>query len=276
MPAAPHDQIPVFVINLERATERRKRMESQLAALGIGFSFFPAVDGARLGADALAELQVGPCLRDYGRRLLPPEIGCVASYMQVLKNIAAGSDPYVCVLEDDARLAETLSAVLSRAWLDTLPSFDFLRLVFQADRVRKSPYFLVAKIGTHDIVAPVHIGYLTTGQIVSRDGAKRALSKLIPVNASIDNMLYRDPVTPLRVIETRPGVVFHEYLETQMEGRDQALRRVRKDRSISDVAKRILFKETTKVKNWRNFIRHWGVKSTVGLRWSNRWAAHLD
>jgi len=60
--------IPVFVINLERAQERRARIAEHLAGLGIAARFLAAVDGSSLKLRAFS--------RTYRRQLLPGEIGC--------------------------------------------------------------------------------------------------------------------------------------------------------------------------------------------------------
>jgi glycosyl transferase family 25 len=262
------NQIPVLIINLARASERRRKMETSLGELGVRFSFFPAVDGSQLDPEVSAKLQVGPCLRDYGRALTPNEIGCVASYHTVLKSIADGDDPYVCVLEDDALPTPILPFALSWQWLDTLPRFDILRLVSQPDRLRKSPYVSVTSLEHHAIVAPVHRGFLATGQIITRECAKRLLARLVPVTGPIDNMLYRDPVIPLRVLETRPGVVMIDAShESQMDGRFEALERARRNRRPRDLVRRIASKEMTRLRDWRTFIGVWGFKSVFAMRW---------
>jgi len=261
------DEIPVLIINLARARERRRKMESSLGELGVRFSFLPAVDGSQLSPEVWTKLQVRPCLRDYGRALSANEIGCVASYLKALKSIADGLDPYVCVLEDDASPTPIFPFVLSRRWLDALPRFDILRLVSQPDRLRKSPYLPVANLECHDIVAPVHKGFLSTGQIITRESATRLLARLVPVTAPIDNMLYRDPVIPLRVLEMRPGAVFVAGHESQMDGRIEAIERARQDRRPRDVVRRIVSKEMTRLNDWRTFIGFWGFKSVVAMRW---------
>jgi glycosyl transferase family 25 len=261
------DQIPVLIINLARARERRTKMESALGALGVRFSILPAVDGSQLSPEIWTKLQVQRCLRDYGRELSANEVGCVASYLKVLKSIADGPDPYVCVLEDDALPTPMFPLALSRRWLNSLPRFDILRLVSQPYRLRKSPYVSVASLERHDVVAPVHAGFLATGQVITRDSATRLLARLVPVTAPIDNMLYRDPVIPLRVLEMRPGVVAEACHESQMERRTEYIQRARRERRLGDVVRRIAFKEMSRLKDWRTFVGLWGFKSVFAMRW---------
>ena len=125
----------------------------------------------------------------------------------------------------------------------------------------------MANLERHDIVAPVHGGFLATGQIITRGSATRLLAKIVTVTAPIDNMLYRDPVIPLRVLEMRPGVVLDACHETQMEGRTEFLKRARRERRPRDVARRIAFKEMSRLKDWRTFIGLWGFKSVLAMRW---------
>lgn len=44
---APFPHFPIYVISLERATERRAAAEQQLVSRGVNFTFFDAVDGAQ-------------------------------------------------------------------------------------------------------------------------------------------------------------------------------------------------------------------------------------
>src|SRR5262245_7733227 len=98
--------LPVFVINLDRSTERLARIKERCAAIKIPFERFPAISGADLP----------PNLRPYfcdtsGKiisRLMPGEIGCYASHLGVWQLIVERDLPAAMVCEDDADLpAET-------------------------------------------------------------------------------------------------------------------------------------------------------------------------
>ncbi len=88
-----------YYINLDRSTERRKAVESQLDRLGLigTYERFPAIDGNPLGARG-AHLKAG-------------EIGCLVSHHELLKR-AASLEQWTHVVEDDV--------VLSRVMLPTL------------------------------------------------------------------------------------------------------------------------------------------------------------
>jgi GR25 family glycosyltransferase involved in LPS biosynthesis len=83
--------LTAYFINLDRSTERAAFMQAQLSRLGLDWvQRHAAVDGAQL------ELPPG-CM------LLPGELGCVLSHLQVLQR--APADGYTLVLEDDVELS---------------------------------------------------------------------------------------------------------------------------------------------------------------------------
>ncbi len=103
----------VFVINLRRSSERRRRIVEQLEQLGINYSIFPAIDAAE-DAD-------NPLLRRYDnerrlkvkvRPLSKGEIACFASHYSLWEKCVQLSSPIV-ILEDDVLLDKHLAEVLA-------------------------------------------------------------------------------------------------------------------------------------------------------------------
>jgi hypothetical protein len=88
--------IPVFVINLPRATERRAAVERRMQAIGLAYEIVEAVDG-RMLSPAELEVLCGP-----KRPFSPGEVGCYLSHMKVYRLIVERGVPVAAVLEDDA------------------------------------------------------------------------------------------------------------------------------------------------------------------------------
>ena len=111
-PAAP-GLVPIVVINLARAADRLAVIADHLGGLGLAFTRFDAWDG-RADPEMLARrMQPHPLTVEYGRALTEGEIGCAASFQDVMESIAAGPDPFVCVLEDDALSDDDLLFLMS-------------------------------------------------------------------------------------------------------------------------------------------------------------------
>jgi GR25 family glycosyltransferase involved in LPS biosynthesis len=175
--------VPVFVISLERAKDRRATIAAHLAGLGIAARFLPAVDGASLTSSAFS--------RTYRRDLVPGEIACYLSHIGAAKMIAESNDEFVCLLEDDAELTLDVLPLLEPSTLRSLPKFDILRLVGQWHGKRKT----LAKVGNVSICAPLYPGAAGHAQIYSKTGAAK-IAKYLPVADPIDVAIFFNP--PLR------------------------------------------------------------------------------
>lgn len=124
---------PIFVINLDRSTDRLAVMAEQCRRAGLSFERFPAVDGLRLSAEQIASVQhpVWPTLLN-GRRLSPGEVGCALSHQAVIRCIVERRLPYALIMEDDCefdpeRLLQVLGSVdrLPAGW--DVVTFCYLR-----------------------------------------------------------------------------------------------------------------------------------------------------
>src|SRR5678809_583519 len=108
--------IQIRVINLRRSADRRASMTAHLARYRLIPQFFEAVDGYAMSPDEIAAMKVGRNPR-YATPLKPGEIGVGASYRALCLEIAGGSDPFVCILEDDAILHPRSVALLDEGFL---------------------------------------------------------------------------------------------------------------------------------------------------------------
>src|SRR5262249_31555682 len=91
-------QIPIFVINLDRAPERLAHISTQFEALGLTFERVPAVDGRLLTA---AEKRGLNPPRLIGGEMSDGEIGVFASHLRAFQIIVDRGLPRACITEDD-------------------------------------------------------------------------------------------------------------------------------------------------------------------------------
>lgn len=108
-------QLPIYVISLARAPERRRSVCAHLDGLGLQYTLIDAVDGRTL-PESVSRAQVAD-----GCQLAPAEIGCMLSHLIAWRSIAEGPAPAGVILEDDARLDRRFVPVLRRG----LASYDF-------------------------------------------------------------------------------------------------------------------------------------------------------
>ncbi len=99
--------VPIFVINLACAPQRRAWMTQQLADHGFLPEFVTAIDGRKLDAQTQDFWQSDP-LR---AKLSPGEIGCMLSHRKVWQHIVDQQLDRAIVLEDDLVLGPNFRSV---------------------------------------------------------------------------------------------------------------------------------------------------------------------
>jgi glycosyl transferase, family 25 len=174
----------IFLINLDRDTERLAYMTDQLVTLGLPFERVPAVHGADMPdwlrpffLDSEGNIPTG---------LSPGEVGCYASHLMLMHRIAESGTPAL-VLEDDIHIDAAFPELLRR--IDLLPvGWDIIRLSNASDR-RSFP---AARMGLgfqaekYAVVPPSTGAYL-----ISPEGARKFLSYRVARHLPVDHDLRR-------------------------------------------------------------------------------------
>ena len=113
-------QIPVYVLSLPNAADRRARLERHHGKLGVALTMLEGVDG-RLLSEAERAAVTGP-----DRALSASEVGCHLSHARAWRTLVDSDRPCAVVLEDDG-LIDRKFAPLLREGLPT-DGFDYLFL----------------------------------------------------------------------------------------------------------------------------------------------------
>ena len=207
----------VYVINLERSTDRKEHMKQQLSFANFASPIFiTAVDGDDLSASRLASINNIENLRGSEkwdenwernglvRILNKGEIGCFLSHLKVYKTFLEGGAQYALILEDDVvtssvDVVREIESVLKEA----APVFDFL-YVGNDNTARNNFYDILGEVNTflkngqriNDESADlkccnksgVRLG--THAYVISRKGAHILLEELAQIRAPIDVQLH--------------------------------------------------------------------------------------
>jgi glycosyl transferase, family 25 len=164
----------IFMLNLDRATERREIMLDRLANLGLEAEILSAVDGRSLDA---ADLPPGT---EPG--LSPGEIGCYLSHVNSWKTIILRGLSHAIVLEDDVIISANLMNVVEEIIALEMP-FDAVRLSYLRP-FRGIPVAFLS--GNMQLVLPKRPPFGAQGYLVSLDGAKHLLLRLAIPKQPID------------------------------------------------------------------------------------------
>ncbi len=183
--------IPTFVVNLKRSTERRKYIENHLKDKNIQYELIEAVDRENLTEEQIRKVADKEWVIKLSSQLpqvLKGIIGCALSHKKIFKRIVSESLPYALILEDDALIEDGID----KNFLDSLPmNWDVLLLGYHLDNTEPVPPIPCSFWGRYKkdnfvIAKPVRKVAGTHGYIVSQQGAKRLLQLTQPLKKPID------------------------------------------------------------------------------------------
>lgn len=202
----------VFMINLERRTDRRERMLRALHDQEIDCKVIPAVDGKAMNISDVHAMGIHmlPGYSDpyHGRPLTKGELGCFLSHYNIWKEIVERGLEISLVIEDDLRFEVFFKRRLMNLMTeveDERLDWDLIyigRKRMQVDHPEK------AVPNIHNLVEADY-SYWTLGYMISLQGAEKLLNaeplkKILPVDEFLPIMYDKHPVSDyMEQFETR-------------------------------------------------------------------------
>ncbi|MEO0314101.1 MAG: hypothetical protein RI928_557 [Pseudomonadota bacterium] len=189
----------IYLINLDRSTDRLMSAERHFNLIGLPFKRIVAIDASKEDLSSFP-IDRKAFQRTHGRATIRPgEIGCYFSHLSALRTFLASEREYGIILEDDVLPQEQLSAVLdellaySSDW-DIVTLFHFHRggpIV-----VRQAKEFSIN----------VHIAHISSAAayLLNRQAAQKLVSHLEVMRACIDHSLYESWIHGLRLRSVTP------------------------------------------------------------------------
>lgn len=226
----------LFVVNLDRAEERRRRISRQFEQLGLEVTVHRAVDARDLTEQDYARVN-----RE-ARRLLglwPQADGSIANWIsqrQVMQEIVENNTDVAAIFEDDAGLSPALPEVL-----DALERRPFAYDIVKLNRRSSRPFIPVRTLPTGHRVGRIRYhDYGNEGYVITREAACHFLENTPRMMWEIDQALPRFWENGLNVFYLDPPIVSHDEREdSQIEGYRKQSRKKQRD---SDSAPFILWR----------------------------------
>ena len=192
---------PTYVINLARSHDRRERISTELANLGVDFEIFDAVDGAELTEEDMALYSSTRSRRDGGRELSVGEIGCALSHLRLYQKLVDSNDEEFLILEDDAEFGMAGLEIVKRR--DRFVS-DWEHVNFCTD-ARTKPFgdrvWDIYRLARFSGMANGTVAYL-----INRAGAEKLLAHGFPIAYAADDLTGSTKVTGLNSYGIFPPV----------------------------------------------------------------------
>ncbi|RYD57372.1 MAG: glycosyltransferase family 25 protein [Sphingobacteriales bacterium] len=102
----------VFVINLKRSEDRRKRVVKHLQDRGVPFELFEAVEGSKLTDEEMEKYCDMERVRKHPKWLTRGTIGACLSHYHIYKKVVDEGLEGACILEDDIVVDKNFASVL--------------------------------------------------------------------------------------------------------------------------------------------------------------------
>ncbi|WP_407658196.1 glycosyltransferase family 25 protein [Hyphomicrobium album] len=152
------DTLPVYFINMDRATDRRAHIEQALSQPGL----LPARIASVTCPDDIAGISFA--------KVSTAEASCYASHITAWRALLAGTHPYCLVVEDDAKLPLELASIIGAIVASLPPGWGIVHL-YSDERRAVRPLRSIE--GRHTLVRYSRVPSGAVGYLISREGAKR-------------------------------------------------------------------------------------------------------
>ncbi|XP_078082417.1 procollagen galactosyltransferase 2 [Mustelus asterias] len=214
----------VFLINLQRRPDRRKRMLQTLYEQEIDCKIMDAVDGSALNSSSIKAMGINMLPGYYdpfsGRTLTKGEVGCFLSHYSIWKEVMDRKLNKAVVFEDDVRFEAYFKRKLERL-LSEIEDANLTWDLIYLGRKLVNPNQEEAVENVHNLVVAEY-SYWTLAYAISLQGAEKLvnsepLKKILPVDEFLPIMYDKHtneeykkvyPKRDLKAFSVRPLLVF--------------------------------------------------------------------
>lgn len=187
MTVAIRPELPIWMINLPRATARRAAMEAGLKRIGItDYRLFPGIDGKTEAEHLAKSVDIPLFERNMGRRILWGGIACYHSHLAVWREFLATDAPFALILEDDVVFHDDFVAAVETG-LRGSEHWDFLKL----NCIRAKLPIAQGRLGDYRLNAYLGPATGTAAYLIKRETAAKLLSVMLPVTRATDHEINR-------------------------------------------------------------------------------------
>jgi glycosyl transferase, family 25 len=175
----------LYVINLDRSTQRWQRIEAHLLTMKLEPQRISAVDAAQCDADTLAQhYSQAVNQKTFFMALKPAEIGCFLSHRKALEAFLKNSEkPYAIILEDDVEFINNPNQYQAQ-WREVLTGHKPAMVKLFKRRPINGQQ--VVKAAGSAIVRPKLVPLGTQAQVVNRAGAQALLDAFDQFGMPVD------------------------------------------------------------------------------------------
>jgi glycosyl transferase family 25 len=199
--------VPIFVISLGDAVDRRAAIAQKMQELGFDFTFVDAVDGRQMKVIEQPGYDAPARLRYFGVHLKGGEWGCLLSHKNIYDRMVKDNIPAAVIFEDDVIIADNFPGVLHDI-LNMDLDYDVVRFM-GSNKIARKGYRHIAQVDGGlwlGRLPSIHGG--AHAYLMSLRGAKKMVNYFArhKIAVPIDTLLGRCWETGLNVYAVNPVV----------------------------------------------------------------------
>ncbi len=178
----------IYLINMDRSTERLKRVKGRFKELDLDFERIIGVNASEMQVkDLYARYSVNKSITDFYRALHLGEIGCYISHQNAWKKIVEDDVDFGVVLEDDIKIEDNFEEAID--FLDTHRElWQFARI--QNEVKHKKIYNVDYEDKDFKMVEFVRNSGCFFAYAMTKECAKILLENLVPFGAPADTNMH--------------------------------------------------------------------------------------
>jgi glycosyl transferase, family 25 len=183
----------IYVISLERATERRLSIKNQMAKLNLEYEIIDAVDGRTMNDQDIQKAVDENVYNWYKTESWMPcgVIGCTLSHVKFFEKFLESNSDWAVIIEDDVILYNDFEKVINAIAKQNVEN-EVTLLFYQTAKVNEEIIILQNTrkdlVDSYSLYQPKDMNKVgsTAGYIVSRKVAKKLLYKQKPMSCVSD------------------------------------------------------------------------------------------
>jgi len=235
--------IPIYVINLKRATKRLDYISDQFLKNKISFKRIDAIEGAKLPKSELNNHKnKSKYSLSHYTSLSNGEIGCSLSQRKSWGIAAESNYRATIVLEDDVKISNKFSSIIQ-----TL--YENMDKNIVIDLKGKKGFFELERLNLPNGINLIHYSTPplgTQGAIFGRNAASNLLNKVKGFEAPIDNLMQKIYQHKVEIWSLEQGCITHE---TEASGGASIIRSIGIFQKIFNELVRPFWRTYVKIKN---------------------------
>lgn len=198
-------KIPIFIISLPEAEDRRSRIAKIFADMGLDFEFIDAVDGRQFDVLNHPLYDAPKRLAFFGKHLTGGDLGCILSHKKIYQKIIDENIQKALIFEDDVILREDFFNVLEQLQIIKVP-FDMIRF-FGSPKLERLKMRSVYKLNDkHYLTRHSGMPGGSHASLMTLNGAQKMINHMDKTFYPIDALLGRSWKTGLNWYTVRPGL----------------------------------------------------------------------